>query len=114
MSALRVRTWTALLVLPSLVACTAVRKDSRRTLDWLDATAHPRRPWRVVCCRAWRSQSVVRACSPTRCSVNPAFAIDDAWVDCGARCSRRSRPCRGDFAAEQPRTDASPLPAAVR
>ncbi len=74
-------TLTVLPLLSCFVACTAVRKDSRRTLDWLDATGTP-------------SSSVARGvllpvAIPIGCAglltdtllVNPVCAIDDAWAD---------------------------------
>jgi hypothetical protein len=77
----RVRGAAALLIAATFSACTVVRHDGRRTLQWLDATATPSSP-------------VARALLlPVAIPVggvglladalvrNPAHAVDDAWAD---------------------------------
>jgi hypothetical protein len=70
-----------LVILLALGACTTMRDDSRRTLDWLDAHAAPDSPtaraWLLpvavpVGLLGWTADTVV---------VNPIAAIDDAWLD---------------------------------
>jgi hypothetical protein len=65
----------------ALGACTTMRDDSRRTLDWLDANVAPDSPtaraWLLpvavpVGLLGWTADTVI---------VNPIAAIDDAWLD---------------------------------
>lgn len=61
--------------------CTAVRKDSRRTLDSLDANLTPASPTARAVLLPVAIPVGFGGLLTDTLLVNPAFAIDDAWLD---------------------------------
>lgn len=79
MSAARYAALAALL--SAAAACTAVRKDSRRTLDGLDATFTPSSPTARACLLPVAIPVGFGGLLCDTLVVNPVAAIDDAWLD---------------------------------
>lgn len=69
------------LALGAAAACTAVRKDSRRTMDALDANFTPVSPAARACLLPVAIPVGFGALLTDTALVNPAYAIDDAWLD---------------------------------
>lgn len=61
--------------------CTAVRKDSRRSLDGLDAALTPSSPTARACLLPVAIPVGLGGLLTDTLLVNPACAVDDAWLD---------------------------------
>jgi len=70
-----------LVIAVSASGCTAIRRDSRRTLDWLDTSFTPSSPVARAALLPVAIPVGLAGLLTDTLVVNPVYAIDDAWGD---------------------------------